>query len=979
VVKDFVFLMLKQAFYKTMKIILYYKTSMLIYIYKNQVLAARHVLGRFKAGCLLTYVMLMLFSVSTNAQDWQIFDSLSTVHQKNRQFELALENADKAIEIVREKYGENDSLYADMLQNYVFIYYFMEKLEEAINYSTKEKLVREISQGKNHPRYANCIVNLAGIYRQTGEYNLALSLYIEALNIYENLEIKNFEDYGILLNNVAAFYRVLAQYDFALPLALKAVKITEDNLGKTHSNYALCLNNLGLIYWRLGQYEKALPIYLEALEITEKTQGVNHPAYANRLNNLALLYRAMSENEKALKMFIQALEHTERTLGKSHSTYGLRLNNLANLYESMGEYDKALPLLLEALEITGTTLGKEHPTYGSRLNNLANLYRDIEEFDKAIELYLQALDIFEKSLGVEHSTFGIGINNLGSTYERMNNHEEALKLYRQGIENKYININRAFSFLSENEKESFIKTISEDFEVYQNFFLKISESVPEIGADAYNIQLATKGMILQSGIEMRQAILNSKEKDVLEKYDHWAKIRSELSKQYSLPIAMRTANFSELEQEAEVLEGELTRISSAFNQAKSVGNIKWNDVKKSLNKGEAAIEFAAFKEVSERNRSGKTIYYAIILKYDDDFPIMVRLFKEDQFGKILTTQHVNSLNYINSVYGTNSNRTDYARELFDLIWKPLENFLSNTNAVFISPAGLLHKVSFSAISKDENVFLSDIYDIHLISSMGKSNNIHDQDFVIENAMLFGGVNYGGNADNPDSWSYLEGTLIETKKLVSIFEKYNANVNYFTGNKASEAAFKEKAPESDLLHIATHGFFFPDPEKVREEERKKTTKGEVEFRGGEGFGVLSFKNNVNPLMRSGLVLAGANNVWISTERNSHVEDGVLTAHEVANLNLQNAKLVVLSACETGLGDIKGSEGVYGLQRAFKMAGAKYLIMSLWQVPDKETVEFMEIFYSKLLNYRDIRKAFSETQREMRQKYDPFFWAAFVLVE
>lgn len=951
---------------------------MIICFFKNLALATRHILGSFKVGWLLAYFTLML-SVSTNAQDWQIYDSLSTVHQKNRQFELALENADKAIEIVKEKFGENDSLYADMLQNYVFIYYFMEKLEEAINYSTKEKLVREISQGKNHPRYANCIINLAGIYRQTGDYNLALSLYIEALNIYENIENKNFEDYGILLNNVAAFYRVLAQYDFALPLALKAVKVTEDNLGKTHSNYALCLNNLGLIYWRLGQYEKALPIYLEALEITEKTQGVNHPAYANRLNNLALLYRAMSENEKALEMFIQAMEHTERSLGKNHSIYGLRLNNLANLYESMGEYDKALPLLLEALEITGATLGEEHPTYGSRLNNLANLYRDIEEFETAIELYLKALAIFEKTLGVEHSTYGIGINNLGSTYERMNNHEEALKLYRQGIENMYININRAFSFLSENEKESFIKTVSADFEVYQNFFLKISEFVPEVGADAYNIQLATKGMILQSGIEMRQAILNSNDKDALRIYDNWVRIRTELSKQYSLSIDARSTNLSDLEQEAEFIEGELTRISSAFNQAKSVGNIKWNEVKQSLNKGEVAVEFSSFQEISGKKRSGKTIYFAIILKQDDEFPIMVRLFEEDQLEKILTTKHVNSLNYINSVYGRNSSRPNNASELYNLIWKPLEELLENTNVVFVSPAGLLHKISFSAISKKENVFLCDIYDIHIISSMGKTNTLHDENFNIENAMLFGGVNYGGKEDNPDSWSYLEGTLVETKKLTTIFKKYNKKVNLFTGENASEAVFKEKAPRSDLLHIATHGFFFADPEKVREEERKKTTKGEVEFRGGEGFGVLSFKNNVNPLMRSGLVLAGANNVWVSTERNLHAEDGVLTAHEVANLNLQNAKLVVLSACETGLGDIKGSEGVYGLQRAFKMAGVKYLIMSLWQVPDKETVEFMETFYTKLLGYKDIRKAFNETQREMRKKHDPFYWAAFVLVE
>ena len=152
-----------------------------------------------------------------------------------------------------------------------------------------------------------------------------------------------------------------------------------------------------------------------------------------------------------------------------------------------------------------------------------------------------------------------------------------------------------------------------------------------------------------------------------------------------------------------------------------------------------------------------------------------------------------------------------------------------------------------------------------------------------------------------------------------------------------------------------------------------------FRGARGgFGVNSFVNNENPLMRSGLVLAGANDVWIKTEKGD-ADDGVLTAQEVTQIDLRKNDLVVLSACETGLGDIKGNEGVYGLQRALKMAGVKYIIMSLWQIPDKETVEFMGKFYTNLLSDKDIKGAFYKTQKEMRTKYDPYFWGAFVLME
>jgi CHAT domain-containing protein len=154
---------------------------------------------------------------------------------------------------------------------------------------------------------------------------------------------------------------------------------------------------------------------------------------------------------------------------------------------------------------------------------------------------------------------------------------------------------------------------------------------------------------------------------------------------------------------------------------------------------------------------------------------------------------------------------------------------------------------------------------------------------------------------------------------------------------------------------------------------------IEFRGGgKNYAIWNFVNNKNPLMRSGIAMAGSNDMW-GRDAFEEGEDGVLTAQEVTTLNMRNTDLVVLSACETGLGDIKGNEGVYGLQRAFKIAGVKHLIMSLWQVPDKETAEFMSLFYDQLLTHKDIRQAFSETQIEMRTKYDPYFWAAFVLIE
>ncbi|MFH2094537.1 MAG: CHAT domain-containing protein, partial [Bacteroidota bacterium] len=297
-----------------------------------------------------------------------------------------------------------------------------------------------------------------------------------------------------------------------------------------------------------------------------------------------------------------------------------------------------------------------------------------------------------------------------------------------------------------------------------------------------------------------------------------------------------------------------------------------------------------------------------------------------------------------------------------------------------------------AIGREINNYLCDKYILRRVSSTIKiasdclyqkpANNCIDETIT---ACLFGGIDYSADSSANIIWEYLPGTLSEIDAINENFVNKNIPVSLFKGKQATESNFMnifiDEKTSPEILHIATHGFFYPDPELHANKEKTKVTDdaGKVFFRGSySGFGLWQFVKNKNPLMRSGLVLAGANKIW-NRKYAGEGEDGVLTALEVSQMNLLKTDLVVLSACETGLGDIRGSEGVYGLQRAFKMAGVKYIIMSLWQVPDKETVEFMETFYKKLLKEKDVRQAFNETQKEMRKKYDPYFWGAFVLIE
>jgi CHAT domain-containing protein len=222
-------------------------------------------------------------------------------------------------------------------------------------------------------------------------------------------------------------------------------------------------------------------------------------------------------------------------------------------------------------------------------------------------------------------------------------------------------------------------------------------------------------------------------------------------------------------------------------------------------------------------------------------------------------------------------------------------------------------------------------------------------------------------------------------IEKLFKSNQITSTLYTGKQASEESFKHladngKSPE--LIHIATHGFFFPEIEPKKDEIEKIIFRSFEQADSSIQQNISNepaFTSSENPLLRSGILLAGASRVWNKLPEIEGVEDGTLTAYEVSNMSLSNTQLIVLSACETGLGDIKGSEGVFGLQRAFKMAGVRYIIMSLWQVPDYQTSELMELFYTNWLNGMAIKEAFNMAQQTMRKKYNPFYWAAFVLIE
>lgn len=936
-------------------------------------------------------------------------NNVGLLYESLEQYQKALPFYVEAVICAEKSIGKDHSDYGILVSNLAQLYSKLGEYNKALPFALEAVLSIEKSFGKEHSVYGTMLSNLAHLYSNMGEYEKALPIYLEALDNTEKSLGKEHSSYGTRLNNIAALYSDMGEYDKALPLYLESLKNTENSLGKDHSDYGLQLNNLVDIYNRMGQYDKALPLCLESLANCEKSVGKEHSSYGTRLNSLGFLYESMGEYDKALPLYMEALINTEKSLGKDHPTYGTRVNNLGNLFITLHQYEKALPLCLEALEITEKSLGKDHSDYGVGLNNLGLLYSRMGQYDKALSFYLEALENTKKSLGIEHSAYGTRLNNVSQLYRKTGQHAKVLPLYLEALENIYSQSEKAFSFMSENEKERFVLANGYYFNVYQSFFTTYSAKNPEVASNAYDIELATKGMILQSGIETRSAILRSGDAAALSQYDEWSLLRTQLAKQYSLPIFERRSDLKELEEKAEQAEAKLSSLSAAFQKEKANNSIRWQQVQQSLKPGEVAVEFASFDYHNDKEWTDSVMYVALLLSKGDAHPTLIPLFEEEQLDSLLTkTEDDTESSFVSDLYrgglfddlAANTEQKRKGKELYELIWKPLENHLNNTQTVYYTPSGRLHQISFSALPMNNDSLLSDRFHLQQLSSttlLAKSD-FRKTATSIKSAVLFGGVQYNLSADDwsaaaknvkiegdglasrglpedlnrGNSWSYLPGSLWEVDSISSLMDQHQVSYQKFQHENALEEVIKQLSGENnpDVLHISTHGFFFPAP--------KKQAADNTSFIGKEHQSV--HQQSDNPLFRSGLLFAGANQSWKGEKIPDGVEDGVLSAYEVSHLSLANTRLVVLSACETGLGDIKGSEGVFGLQRAFKQAGVDYILMSLWSVPDAETALFMELFYQDLLSGKSIPDAFKDAQDHMKEKYpnDPYMWAAFVLV-
>lgn len=970
---------------------------------------------------LLSLLTGLFLSTVIYCQEPDFRDSLEFYYLHGK-YETAKFFAEKQVQKVKPA-GEDTPEYAQALSDLATIYSSLANHKEALRLYKEAMSIQRKSIGEKNEEYATTLINIGNLYNAIGNYAEAESFDLQALKTLTELGAKG-DDYAILLNNLAFLYQTTYDYGRARDYYNQALEIRKVLSGENSPEYALLLNNVGTLDVATGNYSEAEIFYKRALDIRQRVVGENHPDYAFTISNIASLYIKMGNYEAAEPLILKALGIRKKAVGENHPDFAVSLNNLANLYRLQRKYKLSDSTYRVSKEIFKTILGENHPLYAQVLNNLADVNRQSGDFSTAESVYKQALTILKQTVGEMSSSYAFSLVNLGRFYFAQNNYttadslfKKALVLYEQllgkehsdyagvlkyrsnlyytthqfqeaeqaaiallSIENKQL-LDK-LEFLSETELLAYLKDRETLFAV--PYSLLIHYNSPRLIQAVYNNRLLLSGISIQNTAGLVKQMTQSSDSASLSSWNSYQASKSILNKTLTLPVSKRVINTDSLSTIVNQLEKDLLRNSAAYRNMKEKLTITWQDIKNKLKPGEAAIEFIRFTYFNKSSRDSN-FYIAIVVRVEDTIPVFIQLTEEKVLKEALVhfAYKAASLTRSQNPDHRNTPRESAGNRLYKMLWQPLEPYLTNTDRIYFSPDGLLHQLAFAAIPYEKDKLLCEKYNLVQLTSTRQIAVSQDITQSPSFVALFGGVNYNLQATdstapvsadpysyvyrqnrgaNMDSFRFLPNTLKEVTSIKKKMALQKKKIVLFSGKNATEAAFRSiSGPSSpEVIHFATHGFTLPD------------------VASASSAATNNFKIADNPLLRCGIVLAGGNKGWKGNSQLNE-DDGILTGLEITSVPLPGTRLVVLSACESGLGQLNGSEGVFGLQRAFKIAGADYIMATLWQIPDKETAEFMNTFYTNWLAGKSLRQSFITTQQAMRKKYSPYYWAAFTLVQ
>ena len=503
---------------------------------------------------------------------------------------------------------------------------------------------------------------------------------------------------------------------------------------------------------------------------------------------------------------------------------------------------------------------------------------------------------------------------------------------------------------------------------------------PTFCSELYNALLLRKGILLNSEIEFSRLIRESGDSSLVRHYKDLILNKNLLNRQYQLPVEQRVFDVDSLRHVINEKEDYLVSASKEYGDYTKRFRTNWKDIRDKLIDGELSVEFVEFYDTCAiQNR----LYYALVINKYSDSPELVPLCMEQQIHEVM--------------------KSDNPGGLYQLIWNPILQKSKNVNTLFFSPAGILNNIGIEYVDINEYENISDKYAIYRLSSTREI--VENQKTACKSAALYGGLDYSVDTDVllaqnvrsgfgmnssviyrglsdslavRNNFEPLYNTKTEISEIDKTLKKGNVVVFMYSDTFGTEESFKALSGKGmNLIHLATHGMYIDASEA--ESKKRETNLSFIQLDDPGGGQIQEDKS----LSRSFLVMSGGDMLPSHKEVPDNLEDGILTASEISKLDLRGLDLVVLSACQTALGDID-NEGVYGLQRGFKKAGAKTILMSLDKVDDEATKILMVDFYNNLMNGKTKHQSLKDAQKHLRQidngKYNkPEYWASFIMLD
>jgi CHAT domain-containing protein/Tfp pilus assembly protein PilF len=945
-------------------------------------------------------------------------------------YDGAMAAYERALAIREKTAGPDDPSVAVVLDNLGNLLAHYGNIATARANYERALAIREKNLGPEHPALARNLNNLAILLYDIGDWDGAGQLYERSLQIREKSLGPEHPDVAESLNNMGALLMDMSDYAGARPLFERAITIREEALGPEHPFLATALNNLAELLTHTGDYTEATSHFEHALAVFEKSLGPDHYRVAQVMTNFAHMCYLAGNTARAKELEERALAISEKTLGANHFFTAVVLYGLSIVHMEEKDYTGAKELLERSVSVFQESLGAGHPRAAQSVNELGRLLYAQGDYAGAVPYLERSVNLLERSLGPDHPSVARSLNDLARVRFEMGDMRSALDAALQAEEIGRNHLYRTARTLAERQALRYATVRASGIDLCLS--IAAEGLVGDARMKVWDVLMRSRALVLDEMAARHRAIAGAAEigrlaEELAAAHQRLANLMVRGPGDESTERYRRILD--EARREKERAERALAERSVAFQGELERRQAGMADITSALPPESGLIAFARYHRYEKTNRpttsspfdggpGGEAArsepissYLAFAFGPGGEEPFVVPLGIAEEIESLIakwsTEAAEGALVTERREASAEASYRAAGEALRAKIWDPVAPYMEGARRVFVVPDGAINLVSFASLPVGEEAYLVEKGPlVHYLSAERDLVDMADRRTIAGGLLVLGGPNFderslfatleptdekepmrvagifrgsrsGCGEFQSMRFEPLPGSAREAEELVALWKKSSdaaaGGVTHLTGAGASETAFKLNAAGQRVLHLATHGFFLSGP--------CPSALGSARGVGGLAKPGPEEVEGENPLLLSGLALAGANH---RQSAGPDEDDGVLTAEEIASLDLSGVEWAVLSACDTGVGQIQAGEGIFGLRRAFQVAGAGTLIMTLWAVEDESAREWMRALYDARLmkgssTAEAVREASLQVLRQCREAgrtTHPFFWGGFV---